>query len=61
MKLKILTGLASTVALAAGMAAAESTVRFWHHFDNPDNPMDDLVAAFEETNPGITIEVENIP
>lgn len=52
---------ASLVALTAGMASADSTVRFWYHFDNADNPMDDLVAKFEGENPGITIEAENIP
>lgn len=54
-------GLASALALSAGLASAESTVRFWYHFDNADNPMDGLVAAFEEANPGITVEAENIP
>jgi multiple sugar transport system substrate-binding protein len=61
MRLKILTGVASTLALVAGAAAADSTVRFWYHFDNADNPMDELVAAFEDENPGITVEAENIP
>ncbi|WP_370158886.1 extracellular solute-binding protein, partial [Salipiger bermudensis] len=61
MKFKTLTGIASTLALCAGMASADSTVRFWYHFDNADNPMDALVAAFEEANPDITVEAENIP
>ncbi|WP_068112205.1 ABC transporter substrate-binding protein [Tropicimonas marinistellae] len=52
---------ASILALAASAASADSTVRFWYHFDNADNPMDALVAAFEEANPGITIEAENVP
>lgn len=54
-------GLASVLAVTAGLAHAESTVRFWYHFDNADNPMNDLIAAFEEANPDITIEAENIP
>lgn len=61
MKFKTCAGLVSTLTLMAGMAHADSTVRFWYHFDNADNPMDELVAAFEEANPGITIEAENIP
>ena len=54
-------GLASCLALGAGLAQADSTVRFWYHFDNADNPMDSLVEAFEAANPGITVEAENIP
>jgi multiple sugar transport system substrate-binding protein len=61
MKLNRITALASVLALTAGAASAESTVRFWYHFDNADNPMNDLVAAFEEQNPDITVEAENIP
>ena len=56
--------------LAAGLAlgalvlqtpANAETVRFWYHFDNPDNPMSALVDKFEAANPGITIEAENVP
>lgn len=61
MKLLKTLGLASAIALCAGLAHADSTVRFWYHFDNPDNPMDELVSAFQEANPGITVEAENIP
>ncbi|WP_225769899.1 sugar ABC transporter substrate-binding protein [Inquilinus sp. Marseille-Q2685] len=53
--------LAALLALAAGTAQAESTVRFWYHFDNPNNPVADLVAKFEAANPGIKVEAENIP
>ncbi|WFE76696.1 sugar ABC transporter substrate-binding protein [Roseinatronobacter sp. S2] len=61
MTFKKTLGFASVLALTAGLAHADSTVRFWYHFDNADNPMDELVAAFEEANPGIKIEAENIP
>ncbi|MDF0603161.1 sugar ABC transporter substrate-binding protein [Psychromarinibacter sp. C21-152] len=61
MKLAKTTALASALALCAGLADADSTVRFWYHFDNADNPINDLIAAFEEENPDITIEAENIP
>ncbi|HET7411747.1 MAG TPA: sugar ABC transporter substrate-binding protein, partial [Pararhizobium sp.] len=52
---------ASFAAMVAGGAHAETTVHFWYHFDNPDNPIDKLVEKFEKQNPGITIEAENIP
>lgn len=59
--LKSLTiGAALAATLFASTASAE-TVRFWYHFDNPENPMADLVAKFEAANPGITIEAENVP
>jgi len=51
---------ATAVALFCAPASAE-TVRFWYHFDNPDNPMSALVEKFEAANPGIEIEAENIP
>ncbi|MEM5582653.1 sugar ABC transporter substrate-binding protein [Roseibium sp. AS2] len=56
-----------SAAFAAGLLAgtavaqADETVRFWYHFDNADNPMSELVAKFEQANPGIKIEAENIP
>lgn len=53
-------GLAAAVLTCATAANAE-TVRFWYHFDNPDNPMTELIDTFEAANPGITIEAENIP
>jgi multiple sugar transport system substrate-binding protein len=58
-----LISAALAVGLLAGTAAAQAddTVRFWYHFDNADNPMSELVASFEQQNPGIRIEAENIP
>lgn len=48
--------------LFAGFGAnAEEEVRFWFHFDNPDNPISQLVSKFEQENPGIKIKAENIP
>lgn len=52
---------ASVLAMSSSIASAESTVRFWYHFDNADNPMNELVESFESQNPGITVEAENIP
>lgn len=57
---KLTMGVALGALLAAGAAQAE-TVRFWYHFDNPENPMADLVAKFEAANPGIEVEAENVP
>ncbi|GLK65338.1 MULTISPECIES: ABC transporter substrate-binding protein [Paracoccus] len=55
----------SFLALMAGLvptfASADGTVRFWYHFDNPENPMAELVAKFEAENPGIRIEAMNVP
>ena len=55
----------SALALLAGLlpvlAHADSTVRFWYHFDNPENPMSDLIAKFEAENPGIKIDAMNVP
>ncbi|WP_416797714.1 ABC transporter substrate-binding protein [Ciceribacter azotifigens] len=53
-------GVALGAMLAAGAAQAD-TVRFWYHFDNPENPMADLVKKFEAANPDIKIEAENVP
>ena len=61
---KFLKSLALGAALASSLAASAAyaeTVHFWYHFDNPENPMGDLVAKFEKANPGITIDAENVP
>lgn len=52
---------AGLLAMGAADAWSAETVRFWFHFDNPDNPMSALVGKFEKENPGIKIEAENIP
>ena len=62
--MKFLKTMALSVALAASAALSQAkaeTVRFWYHFDNPANPMADLVKKFEAANPGITIQAENVP
>ena len=56
-----IVGVASALAFMTSAAYAESTVRFWYHFDNADNPMDALVAEFEAENPGIKVDAENVP
>ncbi len=56
---------ASVAALAAPLAspalAQATTVRWWYHFDNPQNSPSELVAKFEKENPGITVKAEAIP
>lgn len=62
--MKFLKTLALGAMLAASAAfspAKAETVRFWYHFDNPANPMSDLVKKFEAANPGIKVEAENVP
>ena len=56
--------VAVSIALAAGLVfgpAEAETVKFWYHFDNPENPMSNLVRDFEASHPGIRIEAENVP
>lgn len=54
--------LTLAAALLLGATAADAqTVRFWYHFDNPDNTVQALVDQFEAAHPGITIEAENVP
>ncbi|MRG57529.1 carbohydrate ABC transporter substrate-binding protein, CUT1 family [Phyllobacterium sp. YR620] len=58
---KLSVSCAFVAGLAMGSANAAETVRFWYHFDNPENPMSDLVQKFEAKNPDIKIEAENVP
>jgi len=62
---KLMINLLAACGLAAGMAgvgpAQAETVRFWYHFDNPENPMSALVERFQASHPGIKIEAENVP
>ncbi|WP_027232091.1 sugar ABC transporter substrate-binding protein [Phyllobacterium sp. UNC302MFCol5.2] len=58
---KLSVSCAFVAGLAMGSANAAETVRFWYHFDNPENPMSDLVEKFEAKNPDIKIEAENVP
>jgi multiple sugar transport system substrate-binding protein len=47
--------------LAAPRAQSAQTVRWWYHFDDPKNSPAELIAAFEQQNPGIKIQAESIP
>ncbi|MFC3705846.1 ABC transporter substrate-binding protein [Devosia honganensis] len=55
------TALSIAMLLGTTAMASAQEVHFWYHFDNPENPMDELIAKFEAENPGITVEAENIP
>ncbi len=52
---------ALTASLARPAIAQQQTVRWWYHFDNPQNSPAELVAKFERENPGIKIQAEAIP
>lgn len=41
--------------------AQAATVRWWYHFDNPQNTPAELIAKFEKENPGIKVQAEAIP
>lgn len=58
--------LAATGAAAASLplpaiAQSTTTIRWWYHFDNPQNTPAELVAKFERENPGIKVQAEAIP
>jgi len=53
---------AAVAALPFRRARAQSaTVRWWYHFDDPKASPAELIAMFEQQNPGIKIEAESIP
>jgi len=59
----LLTGSAAALAAPALRARAQSpvTVRWWYHLDDPKASPAELIAAFEQQNPGIKINAEAIP
>jgi multiple sugar transport system substrate-binding protein len=59
--LKTAGAAALTAAIAKPAIAQSATVRWWYHFDNPQNTPAELVAKFEKENPGIKIQAEAIP
>lgn len=57
-----LAGAAASAAMARpALAQAPVTVRWWYHFDNPQNTPAALIAKFEKENPSIKIAAEAIP
>lgn len=57
-----LSGAAATAALAKpALAQGQTTIRWWYHYDNPQNNPAALVAKFEAANPGIKVQAEAIP
>jgi multiple sugar transport system substrate-binding protein len=66
MKRRRFLKLAGAAALTAPMAKpaiaqGTTTVRWWYHYDNPQNTPAALVAKFEKENPSIKIQAEPIP
>jgi multiple sugar transport system substrate-binding protein len=59
--LKLTAGAALAAPLARPALAQDATVRWWYHFDNPQNSPAALVAKFEKENPGIKVQAEAIP
>lgn len=59
--LKLTAGAALAAPLARPAIAQAATVRWWYHFDNPQNSPAALVEKFERENPGIKIQAEPIP
>ena len=59
----LLTGSAAALAAPALRARAQApvTVRWWYHLDDPKASPAELIAAFEQQNPGIKINAESIP
>ncbi len=65
MKRRTFLQLAGAGALASQFPkpalAQAATVRWWYHFDNPQNTPAELVAKFEKENPGVKVQAEAIP
>jgi multiple sugar transport system substrate-binding protein len=65
MKRRTLLKYAGAGALASSFPspsiAQGVTLRWWYHFDNPQNSPAAFVKRFEELNPGIKIQAEAIP
>ena len=59
--LKTAGAAALAAPLAAPALAQSASVRWWYHFDNPQNSPAELVAKFEKENPGIKVQAEPIP
>lgn len=59
--LKLAGGTALAGSLARPAVAQQATIKWWYHFDNPQNTPAELVAKFEKENPGIKVQAEAIP
>ena len=46
---------------ASPAIAQTASLRWWYHFDNPQNSPAELVAKFEKENAGIKVQAEPIP
>ena len=58
-----LAGAAGLAAPFVTRAAAQTatTVRWWYHYDNPQNTPAALTAKFEKENPDVKVQAEAIP
>lgn len=59
--LKLAGASAASAAIARPAIAQAASVRWWYHFDNPQNTPAALIAKFEKENPGIKVQAEAIP
>ena len=59
--LKMAGASLAATAIAKPAIAQAATIRWWYHFDNPQNSPADLVAKFEKENPGIKVQAEAVP
>jgi multiple sugar transport system substrate-binding protein len=59
--LKLAGGTALAGSLARPALAQQVTIKWWYHFDNPQNTPAELIAKFEKENPGIKVQAEAIP
>lgn len=59
--LKLTGATALAGALAKPALAADTTVTWWYHFDNPEASPKALIAKFEAANPNIKISAQAIP
>jgi multiple sugar transport system substrate-binding protein len=60
LKLTAAAALSAPLARPA-IAQTPTTIRWWYHFDNPQNSPAALVEKFEKENPGIKVQAEAIP
>src|SRR3954470_266029 len=59
--LKLTAAAVAAPFVRPAFAQSPENVRWWYHFDNPQNSPAALVAKFEKENPGIKVQAEAIP
>lgn len=58
---RLLGAGAAAAALPAPAIARPVKIRWWYHFDRPENTPAELVARFQKANPDIEVEAQSIP